>query len=524
MRAALTDSLEFLYPDSKAGARPCGSMAIDVARGATAGVHVLLNDLKKGEAVRCAVRGRGGLERSARWFRLIDVPVEVNTGLHGFTEKTHKRNRFVIRRAPFRVYDAMEPVRSRVEAPGATMALRLHLPIRPDERPGRRTYAIEIRSGREECTLSLAVRVHSPVIPPVGRESWPYTNWFSYDHVAARHGLKLWGEAYWRMLRRYAELMVRTRQNTFWIPLGLIFRTMRGRQVLDRGRLRRIVKTCTDAGMHFIEGGHFARLAGPVLQAKTLCVGEEPVTSCEGHAALAAMARQLADEIDRNDWRDRWIQHAADEPGGPNAPDYRILVGMIHKYMPGIPVVDAVLDTALTGSVDVWCPTNYNYQKDREFFESQRVFGDRIWSYTCCTPGGPWLNRLLDMELLRPALLGWAAALYGLDGFLHWGLNHYRADQDPFRCSGVDGRADRSLPAGDTHVVYPGPAGPWSSLRFEAQREGFEDYELLRQLKARRPRAAARIIAKVIRSFDDYTKDVTVFRAARKALLEAIDR
>jgi hypothetical protein len=172
--------------------------------------------------------------------------------------------------------------------------------------------------------------------------------------------------------------------------------------------------------------------------------------------------------------------------------------------------------------VDIWCPQAQRYQKQREHFEAQRAQGDRVWFYTCCAPGGPWLNRLMDMELLRPALLGWGAALFRLDGFLHWGLNHYRPAQDPFRQSVVSHGGGNFLPAGDTHIVYPGTGRPWSSLRLEAQREGLEDYELLRELWNRDERLAGRIIRRAIRGFDRYTKDVKAFRSARKALLEAL--
>jgi len=122
------------------------------------------------------------------------------------------------------------------------------------------------------------------------------------------------------------------------------------------------------------------------------------------------------------------------------------------------------------------------------------------------------------MELLRPALFGWAAARFWLDGFLHWGLNHYKTEQDPFELNVVDHGGGNFLPAGDTHIVYPGPDGPWSSVRLEAQREGCEDYELLRRLD---PEQAQAIIRPVLRGFDDYTKDAAAFRAGRRALLEA---
>ncbi|MFH1568112.1 MAG: DUF4091 domain-containing protein, partial [Gemmatimonadota bacterium] len=86
----------------------------------------------------------------------------------------------------------------------------------------------------------------------------------------------------------------------------------------------------------------------------------------------------------------------------------------------------------------------------------------------------------------------------------------------------VDHGGGNCLPAGDTHIVYPGPDGPWSSLRLEAQREGLEDYELLRQLRERDPRRATAVTRKAIRAFDQYTKDTRTFRRARRALLEAL--
>jgi len=190
--------------------------------------------------------------------------------------------------------------------------------------------------------------------------------------------------------------------------------------------------------------------------------------------------------------------------------------------MPGIPTLDATEDPTMAGSVDIWCPQVQEYQKHRDLFEGARDTGDRIWFYTCCFPGGPWLNRLLDEELLRPTLFGWAAALYDLHGYLHWGLNHYKPFQDPFEQSVVDHGGSNCLPPGDTHIVYPGKNGPWSSLRLEAQREGCEDYELLQALKARDPKKARTITRRAIRGFDQYTKKASTLRAARRALLEAL--
>jgi hypothetical protein len=58
-------------------------------------------------------------------------------------------------------------------------------------------------------------------------------------------------------------------------------------------------------------------------------------------------------------------------------------------------------------------------------------------------------------------------------------------------------------------------------VRFEAQREGFEDYELLKRLRSRSAKKADAVIRIALRAFDDYTKDVKEFRRARRELLKA---
>ena len=138
MNAELRDSLEPLFPDSVIHRRPCTAMELDVARGGTAAVHVLVSGAAEGEPLRATVRDARGPVRGAKWFRLLDVPVEVNTGLELFTEPDDpdgQVNPYVIRRAPFRVYDAMSPIEETVPVAATPLALRLHVPV-PDRAAG----------------------------------------------------------------------------------------------------------------------------------------------------------------------------------------------------------------------------------------------------------------------------------------------------------------------------------------------------------------------------------------------------
>jgi hypothetical protein len=176
----------------------------------------------------------------------------------------------------------------------------------------------------------------------------------------------------------------------------------------------------------------------------------------------------------------------------------------------------------LSGIINIWCPQLQDYQKQRRFFESRKAAGDKVWIYSCLSPGGPWVNRLVDQERLRPVYIGWGCAKYNLQGYLHWGLNHHTDHPFDKLVRFHDGPY-ASLPAGDSHILYPGKNGPLSSQRFEANRIGMEDYELLRQLKAKSPKRMAKVMARVFRAFDDYEKDIAKYRKTRALLLVALD-
>ena len=527
MNCTLSDPLLWLYPDSIVPDVPLTAFECDVATGGVAEVNILLNGL---DSTKPLSFGATGCQRG-EWFRLVDVPVEKNTAPgRGFAETDDgPKNQFVTRRAPFRVFDAMEPLAKKSLVPtGSTAVLRFRLPV-DGEAPKRGTVSLWVKQGGQKASFELRYARHDVVLPENGDERIPYTNWVSFDNIATRHGLEPWGEKHWRMIGRYAKLMAYGRQSSILLPLGILFENKAGQFVLNRKRLERLVKIFTEAGVYYLEGGHFASRTGGVWTASTFStiLGDVPATSPEGGKIVASIAGQLMDAIEENGWQDRWIQHVADEPIPANAIDYRILTGMVRRFMPAIPLMDATQDATMVGAVDIWCPLINRYEEKRETFEAaRRDFDDEVWYYTCCCPGGNWLNRFLDFELLRPVLLGWGGGLYDLGGFLHWGLNQYPLSQDPFRQSCIPnwGGGTLTLPPGDTHIVYPGPDGPWPSVRLEAMRQGMEDFELIRYARyLLEDDDIRKLLEPVIRSFHDYTKDLEVYRATRRRLLEIAD-
>lgn len=522
LRAGLVDELTDLFPDSTAEQVGVDVFRIPSARGTIAGVHIIVNGLEKDQPLSLS-----GGPRGSRWHRLIDVPVEVNTGIDSRTEKLDgKTNPHVIRRAPMRVYDALQPVKRGIKADAETMAFRFEVPIEAGAKLGQRSWELTIGQGESKAKLTFGVEVMKPVVPKLGIKSLGFTNWWSVGNVASYHKVEKWSEGYWKLLEKYADLMARSRQNMILVPWSE-FTVKEGEGwKINREPLRRFIKLFERRGVVWLEGGHLAGREGNDWMAKrfVLNITGTPINTPQGEKELAAIAGELNKVIKEEGWADRWMQHIADEPIDVNSADYALAAAQVKKLMPGIPIFEATMSKSLVGAVNAWCPQVHEFQHGKDWFAERQKAGDKVWGYTCLSPTGPWMNRCLDMERIRPALIPWAMVKFKMDGFLHWGLNYWQAD--PFTKSVVrhSDIADDSgsLPAGDTHVTYPGGSEVWSSTRLEAHRIGFEDAELLRVLAAKDQAKADSVIAKIVRGFDDYTKSAAEYREAKAELLRSL--
>ncbi len=524
IRVTLVDELEPLYPDTEIKDELLQT-TLHAALNSFAGTHIFLNGLDQNEILNIELVDNCLLGKPD-YFRLLDVPVEINTGIESRTEKwDDKINPHVIRRAPFRVYEILQPKKMPMLANGPVTALRLQWKISPEISPGNYLAKLKLSVADSSRLLTLNIQVHDVAVPAVSAISYGYTNWFSLDQIAKRHFLKKWSEEFWDVLQKYAELMFYARQNMFWVPLPDFVELKENGPALQGERLVRYIKLFQDVGLPIIEFSPFARRSGGDWSAKTISSAIRSdllATSAEGILFHNKLFRQLSKVIQENNWQNTCRFHIADEPTDDLAADYKKFADLLKKSIPDVRIMEATMTTALSGVVDIWTPQLHEFQANQDFFKKQKQNGSDVWVYSCLIPGGPWLNRLLDQERLRPVYIGWSLPSFGLDGFLHWGLNHYNSD-NPFDQSVVDHpqapNSNNQLPAGDTHLVYPGTNGPWSSVRLEAHRIGMEDAELLRLLLNKNSDKAKTLIKKLFRAFDDYEKSVEVYRRVKKELL-----
>ncbi len=526
----LIDEVQELYPDTNAG-QPAKQLTVHAARNTIAGAHVLITGLRGSETIRFSETGSSGsLTSGIRWYRMIDVPVAENTGLDRNTEKySGMINPYVIRRAPFRIYDPFRPVSSPIAADSTSVALRMEVPVDSTLAPGEYIHRISVDVGDLIESLEFVVVVHRALVPPLARSTISYINWHNLDNICKAHGVEKWSEPFWNMLAKYAQTMARGRQNAFWFLWNdfFTFDSAGNVSVFRRNLLERYIRVFLQAGFKTIHGAPFVNrrswTSDDMLLGVRAADGKEvDAVSGKGKRMISQMAQRIIAVMKENQWDEQWLQGVFDEPTDEFVDRYKELVSVLRALKPDIQILEATMTVQVSGVVNVWCPQVQEYQANQEFFEKRKAAGDKVWVYTCLSPGGPWLNRLLDEERLRQVYIGWACAKYDLQGFLHWGGNFHTAK--PFEELVRPHIEGQFLPAGDSHILYPLPEGPLSSHRFEAHRIGMEDYELLAQLKTHDALRAQQIIALVLQGFDKYSKDVTTYRTARQLLLDAVDR
>jgi hypothetical protein len=433
-----------------------------------------------------------------------------------------------------------------VDAPDPLLALRsvsvdagraqpIWLTVYVPEYTHAGTYSttVEVAADGQSVSVPLFIHVHKVTLPD--ERTLKITNWFFPEIMARVHGLTRWSEPHWKMLETYAQFMGEHRQNVALTPIMELIKRgpdVKGRRTFDFTDFDRWVELLRKYGIDTVEGGGIGQSVesdrsqyevNPIGVASDLVMDGKParLDSDQFRRFASEFFPALQRHLEAKGWLAGYVQHLSDEPSSINAEAYKKFAACAKKYAPKIRIIEACLTKEVAGAVDIWVTQPQHYQEFTGFLKQSQRAGDEVWSYTCCGPRGEFMNRFIDYPLLDVRLLHWANYKYSLPGYLHWGYNFWRGD--PFKDLERDWVDGVFLPAGDTHIIYPGPYGPLSSIRLEAMRDGIEDFELLKILARTRPAKARRICNSVVKSFTDFTLDPAVFRAARSKLIKALE-
>jgi len=225
--------------------------------------------------------------------------------------------------------------------------------------------------------------------------------------------------------------------------------------------------------------------------------------------------------LERNGWRDLAFAYVQDEPQ-PDA--YSEVAGRAAEIREGLPRIPRMCTVPpvpqLVGSIDLWCPLTPSVST--QTIAERHAEGEGVWWYVCIGPKKPAANFFIDYPATDHRALFWLTFKYGLDGFLYYAMDTWQihAKNYPIATPDFAPAAEGTawgLPHwnpltwgdgnGDGLLMYPGPDGPWASLRLKVIRDGIEDYEYLALLRE--------LTAEVQRSSPGGTEEVLLSRCRR---------
>ncbi len=511
----------WLYPDTPLTA-PSASVSLDAARGGMVCLQILTDKTLEKET-GFSISWQNIFSVRPTIYQLLPVCVDKNSGKDVLTGPYEDVKDFVIRKAPFDLFDAMKEPKDGVLAPGRC-AFFVRFEIDRACPAGSRSIALEMTVGVEKARLEIEINVHKASIPPLEQANFGMVNWIYTSKLCNQYGVEPGSEEFVKVIDQHLVNEIEMRNTHLQLPSGEPIRDENGKVIGFDFTLAELVgNMALNRGFNYIMGGFVARFSKwDDPEHFLLWDREVGVASHEGYRQLKLYFEGVLQLIEDNGWEDLYMQTLVDEPQFPNSEHYRILSSICRKFLPGIPIHDPIESTQLDGALEIWCVKQAVYEKYLDEFKALQDLGEEMWLYTCGFPAGKMMNRVLDLPLTASRLPMWLCRLYGCTGFLHWGYN-YNSD-DPFKVTANPVSDGINYPPGNAHIIYPTADGPIWSVRAQLQRAGAEDYELLDQLYEKDPAKAEEIIKSVCRDFSDYSMDGLDVDAARKALLEELDK
>ncbi|MGM9626403.1 MAG: glycoside hydrolase domain-containing protein, partial [Eubacteriales bacterium] len=441
MQYICVDPAEFLYPDITDYKSGSDEIRILTVRGSYACAQILFFGC---EASSYTVRTEGW---NPEVYEMVPVHVERNQGLDENNSGPHMPERI----APYDIYDCLKPSAGTVTVnENGVCAVYLSEWIAKDAETGIRHASVRIGDKSIPVTIET-----SPVVVP--DESLTMIVGYNRANVCKYHNTEQGTEAFDALDTKYLTMLRRMRQNMLYCPKPHAIPLGDNRYDFDFSEMERFMTKAMALGYtKFTFGLGFRRS----WSESTILVDGMESMSFACYCYLAQMLPAMVAFLKEHGWLDALILGIADEPNQANAMEYRALCGLVRKLAPELKLLDAMSFGPVHGAVDIWIPLNAEYQKHRSEIETFRTYGDEIWYYDCCGPrGNQTINRFMDYPLLATRYHFWASYRYNLTGYLHWAANFYMPGQDPFKQSCPEHHNADSvcyLPAGDTHIMYPG--------------------------------------------------------------------
>ncbi len=509
MKHQVIPSCVWTYPDIEEYPEGKDRAELLCLRGGYAAFQIHLTNIS-GKELKVSSEGF-----SAELYFARPIPVESCPGI------SEPAPHFPERTAPFEVNDCLVPIKDKVTFSHGTATIYVAVSV-VRHAPEKIEGSIRIEDSESTVSVPVSIEVARAELP---KERLNMVMGLSAWDIKVHHKLNK-TDQFSRLENQYLSLLRRQHQNMLYVRWPRE-RYEDGKWSFDFSYFNRYVKKAREMGFKkfLIEGCGFRRSwEAPDIYHKNV-----DLLSYEGYEYLRQYLTALRSNLAKNGWLngDMFFMGVCDEPNEINSLTYRAVVSLIRKYIPELRLYDATSGAPIYGALDIWVPRADEYEAHREIFDSYREAGDEIWHYVCLYPReGGYINRFMDIPLLCTRYLFWGNYKYGLTGYLHWTVNAYQDNCNPFEisCPGhVNAGSESILPPGDDKLIYPGDGGGWMSIRLENHRESAEEYSMLVTLAEKNKPLADSICAEVFESFRSVEFDAEKFEATRRRLIRAYE-
>lgn len=529
MQVWLETSLKRVFPQSPRG--NSSLLELDAARNSRVSFQVgFHSNMKDQTQISCAVDA-GELQPVVRYVGLVPF--------RHFNTDVRKEELEGVEYLPGLLPDPLYPL-TKVDAnPFESRSFWVTLTIPPGMQPGEHTYPVKLtwKEGKEQRTksLTLKVRISSLVIKP--RKDFHVTHWWRGEATSLYYKTDLYSERWWQLTKAQMKNLIEHGNDVAFIQnlfeLREIFKkpcqmlivneSSPGKYTFDWAIIKRFVDMCKELGYTKFEWGHLWLYWGvkDAMHVYTERNGQyellwdkdlkatSPVYINFLEQYLPALHQFLQQEEILNDS----YFHLSDEPWSEHVANYKKARQILQRIAPWMKVMDALSDIRYGREhlTDIPVPI---------ISSAQDYIKENIphWVYFCTGPRDKWLNRLYDTPLAKIRMSGWLFYRFKALGFLHWGYNYwYKLDKeealDPFQEG--SGYAYPGIASGDPFVVYPGPDGPYDSIRWEVFAESLQDYAILQSAGI----STEDLLLNSLKSYEDFPKDEQWLKQTLKTIL-----
>ena len=359
----------------------------------------------------------------------------------------------------------------------------------PAETPAG-TYRGEVlvKTGRE-FRLPVTINVADRILPPPSEWKYDLDLWQNPDPVAKVHGVKLWSDEHYSLMKPYYEMLAAAGQKSItafiidqpWGPdhvyhrdPSLISLTKRkdGSWSYDYSVFDKYIDFVMSCGIdrrincYSMITWDLRFIYFDEAKDDTASVYARPGTR-EYQDIWLPMITDFTAHLKSKGWFEKTTI----------AMDERDMQGML-EVMKLLKSVDPAWKTALAGNYHREIAMDiYDYciiwgkKFDRDILDARRAEGLPSTFYTACGERRPNCHSFSPPA--EATWISWFAAAHGYSGYLRWAYNNWTSDV-------LHDTRYKTWPGGECYQIYPGPR---SSIRYEKLIEGIQDYEKIRILR-----------------------------------------